>query len=202
MFEQIEFISVLKFLHVAGLIAGFGSAIYCDLVIIKNGVFKKITSELIETVETFSRAVIGGLTVLWLSGAGLFVVIIEDNPGFWENDKFWAKVVIVSVLTVNGALVHGIVINALRNRVGQKLFQGQGAKFTCGMLLVGAVSFTSWSLPMLFGLAPELSYVVPFNALIQSYLMFIGVVWIGCVIFYWATTKLVSARQSMQKTVL
>lgn len=191
---MIEPLTILKMIHLVGLVMGLGGAIYCDLYMLKNGVMAKLTDDTVERIEDMSKIVTLGLGVLWASGLLLVFFITRENPAFWSNGKFWAKATIVVVLTLNGMAIHRLGLPFARARIGHRLFEGVTGPTVGTFALLGAISSISWGIPFLLGKAPELSYVVPYAAFFPPYIAMIGAFWLGM----WGLTTLIEARMALE----
>lgn len=93
-----------------------------------------------------ARTVMTALLVLWVSGLVLIGLTIGiDSHALAESPKLVAKLLVVSVLTINGVALHGLALPRLRR--GQPLLAW----------LLGAVSTTSWSSAALIGAARHIA---------------------------------------------
>lgn len=162
--------SAITFVHLAGLALGIGCAWTLDLFIFKH--FKKhtITEEKYDVIAFVSRLVTVGLVVLWISG-GLFILYYYHfTPEFLGNEKVWGKLFIVSVLTVNGLLVHRMLLPKLRNAIGSNLLETLTQKELRLVVSVGTISFLSWMVPMILGVSKTLNFTVPGVYIVGVYL--------------------------------
>lgn len=169
-----EYTTFLKIMHLIGLTAGLGGALYSDFLIIKNGVFKPLNKQTLSEVERMSSIVTYGLVLLWVSGVALAYEIWLTMPEFVTNDKFWAKVVIVGVLTVNGFFVHRVILKEAKRTIGKRLLIDSSVPMIAFMALSGSISFVSWMTPFILGKAPEFSYVVPFETILTLWVIAIS----------------------------
>lgn len=169
-----ELITIFKILHLFGMMAGLGGALYTDFLMITRGIVKPLDKATLKQVHHLTRFVTLGLLVLWVSGIALAAINITTNPEFMSNDKFWAKVAIVAVLSINGLIVHHYVLGEAERSLGARLIFDSNIRGTITLATVGSVSFVSWTLPFVMGSAKELSYVIPF----ELFLFF----WIGAIL--------------------
>ncbi len=174
---MLELNTLLKISHLVGLIAGFGGALYCDILIFRKGIFKRIDEETLNQLFVMSKVVLLGLVLLWVSGVILANQIIAEKPMFWNNDKFWAKVTIVMVLTINGFFIHNWALSQMRQKLGKRLFEDTGFAKTAVFCFVASLSLSSWLLPFIMGSAPELSYVIAYESFFVLYFMMIATFW-------------------------
>src|SRR5215831_4991989 len=99
----------IEFTHIAGLVAGGGSAITADLATIIAARARSATlAAHLHLLRRTHPIVIGGLVALFASGLLLFAADVDT---FWNSRIFWVKMALVLVLIVNGVL---LVINERR----------------------------------------------------------------------------------------
>lgn len=161
--------TIFAILHVIAIVIGIGAATAADLLILSRAIFKPVDGKLVDMVGFLSRLVTFGLILLWLSGAGLAYVIWSHNPLFITNQKFWAKLAIVAVLTINAVAIHAFILPKLHRLVGFRLFAQLSFGEQAGFILSASLSGISWYLPLVLGLAREWSYVVPLETVLLLY---------------------------------
>ena len=172
-------LSIVTLLHLAGLIMGLGGAILADFTTLTRGVIRPVSAYTVHQVEFLSRIVSIGLTLLWLSGMAIIWLNTNAHPEYITNQKLWAKVAIVAILTVNGFAVHRLVLPHLRNSLGYRLFDDVSTAYIAKMTLVGAFSFVSWTMPFVLAKASNLNYVTPVGTILAAYAGLILVAWLG-----------------------
>ena len=177
-----EYLTFLKIMHLIGLTAGLGGALYSDFLMVVNGVLRQLNKQTLTEVKRLSKFVTYGLVLLWVSGAALAYEISLTNPEFLTNEKFWAKVIIVSVLTLNGIFVHYVVLNEARRSIGKRLLIDSSIPMLVVLALSGSVSFISWLIPFILGKAPEFSYVVPLENILTLWVLAIVVALAGVLV--------------------
>ena len=177
-----EYLTFLKIMHLIGLTAGLGGALYSDFLMVANGVLRRLNKQTLTEVKRLSKFVTYGLVLLWVSGAALAYEISLTNPAFLTNEKFWAKVIIVSVLTLNGIFVHYVVLNEARRSIGKRLLIDSSIPMLVVLALSGSVSFVSWMIPFILGKAPEFSYVVPLENILTLWVLAIVVALAGVLV--------------------
>jgi hypothetical protein len=170
-------LTILKLVHLMGLIMGFGGAILADATIFLRGVIRPVSAYTLHQTTVLSHIVTAGLVILWTSGAGLIWINLLDKPEYLTNQKLWAKIAIVAVLTINGVLVHKLVLPFLKKSMGNRLFESADAKQIAGMTLLGGISLVSWTVPFVLGKASELNYVTPMFSILAIYGLCIAVAW-------------------------
>jgi hypothetical protein len=170
-------ITFIKIFHLFGLIMGFGGALLLDLTIFTRGILRPISAYAIHQTEVLSRVVTWGLVILWATGIALIWMNTLDKPEYITNQKLWAKVAIVILLTVNGVLIHHKILPYLKAGLGQRLFDGMKRTTLAGFTLAGSISFVSWVTPFILGKASELNYVTPMWEILAVYLAAVMLVW-------------------------
>jgi hypothetical protein len=165
----------IKFSHLIGIVVGLGAATILDLVILRFAAAGKIAPEHASIIEFCSKVVTAGLLVLWVSGAAFLLHYYAFDPAKLGNEKVWAKIAIVGVLTLNGVFIHRTVLPLVRARVGQSLFEGMTVLQRSLLITFGVVSATSWYVPLLLGAMPQLNFVVPATTILLAYAVVLGV---------------------------
>lgn len=161
--------SGIKVLHMLGIILGLGAATVLDLVIVRFLVSGKIKADQIVIVKFMTGIVSAGLAVLWVSGILYLTHYAVFEPEKLWNEKVWAKIAIVGVLTINGYFIHHTVLPLLDKQVGRSLFAGLSRKQIALMLVFGTVSATSWYVPLILGSMPAFNFIVPAPRLLVAY---------------------------------
>ena len=174
-----EYITFLKIMHLIGLTAGFGGALYSDFLMVTNGVLRRLNKRTLGEVKRLSKFVTYGLLLLWVSGAALAYEVSLIKPEFLTNEKFWAKMVIVVVLTLNGFFVHYVVLNEAKRSIGKRLLIDSSIPMLVVLAVSGSVSFVSWITPFILGKAPEFSYVVPLETILTFWVLTITIALAG-----------------------
>ena len=161
--------SFIKVLHLVGIVLGLGAATVLDIVIVRFLVLREIRVEHAALVDFVSKIVTFGLIILWISGVCYLAHYAVFDPEKLGNQKVWAKILIVAVLTINGYFIHHTVLPLVRNQVGKELFRGLSRQ-QCGQLLVfGTISATSWYVPLFLGAMPHFNFVVPATEILAAY---------------------------------
>ncbi|WP_052736423.1 hypothetical protein [Aquincola tertiaricarbonis] len=110
------------------------------------------------------RVVSAGLAVLWATGLALVAVSAAASPMPWApNAKLCAKLVVVTLLTLNGCALHVCVFPRL---------QAGTFSWTAGLRLpaaLGAISSASWVYAAFVGVARPLSPAMPFAGFMALY---------------------------------
>lgn len=83
--------SALLALHLLGLVLGLGAATMLDLIIVRFVGSRTVTHEYWSVISLLSKAVTGGLVLLWISGIGFLTHYAFFNPTLLTNPKIWGK---------------------------------------------------------------------------------------------------------------
>lgn len=161
--------SSLRIVHFFGLALGLGSATLLDLILLRFMVRGRITERVWAIFEFGTRIVNVGLVLLWASGLGFLAYYFVIEPAKLANPKIWAKLAIVATLTLNGALLHWLVLPRVQRRVGRPLLAGIDRGEVGLFATTGALSAVSWYFPVLLGALSQLNDTVSATAILLLY---------------------------------
>jgi len=116
-----------------------------------------------------SRIVSIALIVLWLTGLSIIAIDFSHWPSWAElaaKPKLIAKLTVVSILTLNGYLLHRIV---LPNFAARKTLCSIETARLRTMFMLGAVSATSWLFAAFLGIAKPLAAALGFTGFMTMY---------------------------------
>jgi hypothetical protein len=170
-------LTFIKIFHLLGLVMGFGGAVLLDGTIFTRGVIRPVSHYTIHQAEVLSRIVSFGLVLLWSTGIALIWINLAEKPEYLTNEKLWAKIFIVVLLTMNGVFIHKKVMPLLKQRVGKRLFDNVGKLQLALLTFIGSVSFVSWTTPFILGKASELNYVTPMWIILAAYGVAVFIMW-------------------------
>lgn len=125
---------------------------------------------------SLSRAVCAGLVLIWITGA-LFVT--NEAPASLADQKLWAKLFIVAVLTFNAFLLHGIVRPMVQSRTGHPLFGTVLNRLPRTSILFGAVAAVSFMFAAYLGVARGLNAEIDIVAALTSYVIALLLAWLA-----------------------
>lgn len=154
-------------LHTIGLAVGVGAATASDPLFINSIRNRRISSDQLVLIETLSKVVLAGLTLLVISGIGLLWL----SPELITRTGFLAKMTIVFVLAVDGAVFHFKVIPLLEDRVDERLDDELICDNLPTLSASGAISSTSWYSALI--LAMLLPFDLPYLMLMNIYLILV-----------------------------
>ncbi|KQP29677.1 hypothetical protein ASF49_16085 [Methylobacterium sp. Leaf104] len=154
-FPPVRLLTPLIGLHLVGLCFGLGGATMLDFWILRWMREGAMPAEMERSFHFISKVVTMGIALLWISGLGFLGLYAIEAPEKLANPKLWAKVVVVAVLTVNGLLIHALVLPSVLRDVRRPMLDGV-SRLAAGIFLVsGAVSGVSWYFAFALGLLRE-----------------------------------------------
>ncbi|MBL0936415.1 MAG: hypothetical protein IBJ07_16850 [Rhizobiaceae bacterium] len=159
----------LRIVHFFGLALGLGSATLLDIYLFKFMIKGRITERVWTIFEFGTRIVNVGLVLLWASGLGFLAYYFAFDPAKLANPKIWAKLAIVAALTLNGAVLHWVVLPRVRQRIGRSLLDGIDRRHIGLFATTGALSAVSWYFPVLLGALSQLNGTVSAAAILGLY---------------------------------
>lgn len=130
--------------HLVGLTLGLGGAMLSDYVFVQCVRRRKVGSTMLLVVHAASNLVIVGFLLLVASGIAL---VATGSP---TTHKFWAKMVVVLILGVNGTVAHKIIFPRLERKINRK-HTTVTIGFLHQMSVVAAVSGVSWFTALILG---------------------------------------------------
>jgi len=162
--------SFILLLHIAGLAVGIGGAWIVEAFILKHMKTFTINKEHYSVIEFISKFVLAGLAMLWFSGGLFLLYYYLYTPEFLGNEKVWAKVFIVLMLTINGFFVHHYLLPLIKECIGSTLQKVLSVEKLMLVLSMGVISFLSWLFPVILGVAKSLNFSVTAIDIILIYL--------------------------------
>ncbi|MFW8635237.1 hypothetical protein [Cribrihabitans pelagius] len=166
--------SVLRFLHFVGLAAGLGGATLLDLMLLRFAILRHVSPDTAAFAVFASKVIGAGLKLLWLTGAGFLFLYALTEPEKLANPKVHAKLLIVAVLTLNGGIIHLMILPFLQRQTGRSLFEGTAPWQRGCFLASGAVSVVSWYMPAALGVFWQLNHTVPAETILLAYLALVA----------------------------
>lgn len=165
----IELHTWVKAVHIVALAVAFGGAIAADLFFFSRTVLRPIESTTIAIGQFLGEIVAAGLTVLWFTGIVLVATAYGADPSAVASEKLLVKVFIVTVLTINGFVIHTVVLPTVAEQEGRRLFDYLPLSKRVVLAAAGATSIVSWLFPTLLGTAKELNNVPAYKILACYY---------------------------------
>lgn len=152
-----QYRSLVVIFHAVGVAIGLGAATISDFFFFKFLKDFKISEFEAEVLSTLSQIIWFALAVLIVSGLGLY---LPNTQELISSPKFLAKIVVISVLIINGAILNLMVAPQLvKISFHQKHEHISGElrhirKIAFGL---GAVSIISWYTALVLGMLKKVS---------------------------------------------
>ena len=168
--------AILRIFHFIGLTLGLGAATLLDLMVFRFFLGRVMTDQRVEVFEFLADLVSVGLKLLWVTGLGFLLFYWMYEPVKLGNEKVWAKMVIVGILTINGMFIHRTVIPFMKGQIGRTMLQGMPFHRKFMFVTTGMVSFVSWYGPLVIANLPQLNFQVPMAQILVVYAIVLCIV--------------------------
>jgi hypothetical protein len=164
---QIDSVSIFRviliYTHIIAMIVAFIGISFGDFAIFFE---QKIN---ITILKKSAQLVIYALGALWLSG--ILIVIVDNNFSvIMSKPKLLAKLTVVTILTINGILLHRFAFPIL---AGLKQYSLRKSGLICSLL--GAVSITTWLFSIFVGIGGVLTPFFGFSGFMLLYVLAITI---------------------------
>jgi len=151
--------AVLKVMHLIGLVIGLGGVVVLDVYLLSLMVRRRRVQEAeVGLVHDIANLAAIGLVVLWISGIGFLAHYFENTPHLLGNPNVHVKILAVTVLTLNGWILHRHVLPIFGRQLGRRLLDGTDWQGRALMLGCGAVSAASWYFSFTLGAVRALNF--------------------------------------------
>ena len=171
----------LQIVHVVGVAFGVGGATACDFLFLRAIQRNAINFSEYLLIHAITRLVTAGLILTILSGIGFLINYQINDPKLLANEKVWAKVTIVAVLTLNGVLLHAYILPFMRSRVGTALINKTMFGTRHIFILAGVISGISWYAAVVLGLWRQLNFKVSYGDVMTAYAAVLAFGFAACV---------------------
>ncbi|WP_245442611.1 hypothetical protein [Methylobacterium terrae] len=197
-FPPVRVLTLLVAVHLIGLCFGLGGATMLDFWILRWMRWGSLPGEIARIFLFVSKVVSVGLGLLWASGLGFLAVYAVEAPDKFDNPKLWAKIAVVLVLTINGLLIHAVVLPGVLRDLSRPMLDGVSGRHTAIFLVSGAVSGVSWYAAFALGLVRELNGTVPAALLLALWLAAVLAASLAAY-FYWLHLREWTLRQAVRR---
>jgi hypothetical protein len=160
---------IIRIFHFIGLSMGLGAATLLDLMIIRFFLGQHMTEQKFEMFHFLADLVNVGLKLLWVTGLSFLVFYWMSDPVKLGNEKVWAKMVIVTILSLNGWFIHRTVIPFMYGQIGSTMLGGVPFHKKFIFVTMGMISFVSWYAPVVIANLPQLNFQVPMVQILIAY---------------------------------
>ena len=178
---ELDLRTSLQIIHVVGVAFGVGGATACDFLFLRAIQRNAINFSEYLLIHAITRLVTVGLILTILSGIGFLINYQINDPKLLANEKVWAKVTIVAVLTLNGALLHAYILPIMRSRVGTALINKEMFGTRHIFILAGVISGISWYAAVVLGLWRQLNFKVSYGEVMIAYAAVLALGFAACV---------------------
>ncbi len=156
--------TLLVYVHLMAACVAVGILLMQDLSLSKTA-GRRLSIGAVKDLKAAAHIIMLALGVLWASGLVLVIWGAVKDPEYLLNQKLWAKVAVVVVLTANGAVLHRFSFPRVVSSTGMI---GLGILEKTAVVMTGAVSTVSWLFACYLGIARPWNHAVEFD-----YVMFI-----------------------------
>lgn len=168
-----EYKLLITILHLLGVVIGFGAAIAADFLFFRFVSNFKLSNHEIYVMGLLSKLVWIGLSLILLSGLGLFL----SAPDVYVNSsKFLLKMLVVGVITINGGFLHFYIKPRLKSINWKSSGVGFERRVRKLAFAAGGISFSSWMLALVLGTLASIPLSFPESALFYLAFLFVLVV--------------------------
>ncbi len=158
--------NALVFLHLLAMAVAIAKMLEYDFRFLGMA-HRPITPERREELQRTKAVMTSALWLLWATGALFVYTGYAQDPAYVMNEKLWMKILAVSVLTLNGMLMHRFAF-PLMMQGGIFLEFPPGRML--GLTLFATVSSVSWLYASFLGIARSWNHVMPFQHALAIYL--------------------------------
>lgn len=165
----------LVFVHLIACCLAIGLVLKSDVAMIRNLLDPERAPDAnhMREMNQLQSIVVSALAVLWVSGSAIVALdaLSQDGLAYFDNPKLQAKILIVVLLTINGALLHSAVLPALQ-RFGSLLRMPFGRAMLA--TFAGVVSGVSWFYAAMLGIGRPLAWKYSLAELMAAYPLLIA----------------------------
>ncbi|WP_160107243.1 hypothetical protein [Pseudomonas izuensis] len=170
--ENKEFMEFLRlgvvYVHLVACCVAIGLVLTSDIAMVRDLLKRKAFTEHDHAhMESLQRSVVVALIGLWVTGAAIIGIdYLGKGTEYFMNPKLHAKVIIVTLLTYNGILLHRLVLPAMQ-KAGSLLELGFSARMLA--LFCGSLSAVSWMYAAMLGVGRPLAWKYSLSELLMAY---------------------------------
>jgi uncharacterized membrane protein len=180
----------LVFLHLLATCIAVGILLIQDIALIRTHGRPLSKPEIAELQLSASR-VCHALIALWITGLAIVLNGYLGHPDYVLNEKLWAKITVVLILTLNGVFLHYYAF--------PRITTGEGInnlKLTEKTLvaLSGSVSSVSWLFACYLGIAKTWSFSASYESMMLIYFSLVTISFIIgylCITYFSKSTMMI-----------
>lgn len=170
--------TLIVYAHLLAACVAVGILLLQDLSLAKTR-GKPLSTIAIEELRKAADIMFIALVILWVSGLTLVVMGYLENPAqYLMNPKLWAKFTVVSILTLNGFLLHYFSFPRVVSHTG---LLGRSPLEQSLIAITGAISSTSWLFACFLGIARLWNYTTQYEFVMLVYAaLILGAIIVAC----------------------
>ena len=167
--------TMLVYFHLLSLAAAFGSVLVAEYLIFSR--HRQFSRDSYDTVIFASRTATVSLLLLWLTGFGLVSVGYLGDPAYIANQKIWAKISIVLLMSINGVYIHRWLLPRFADVASGGLLIRTAVE-SARMRLAFAISLAGWLITAFYGAAKFLNQGYLYGELYGLYLTVVVMIFV------------------------
>ncbi len=158
---------LLLYPHLISCCIAIGCIFLCDIKIMLNKF--KLDKNISNFLNEISKIVSVCLIILWITGIALICFDCGHLPHLSDltKPKLFTKLIVVSILTINGYFLHRLVINKSKQNFKNIIYT------------IGALSGGSWFYAIFLGIAKPLNNIWTIREFLGVYIILISILIIG-----------------------
>jgi hypothetical protein len=157
----------IVYVHLIACCVAVGLVLTSDVAMLRSLFTRQAGRHAPGQLEGLQRTVGIALAVLWITGTVLVTLDSwQQGLHYFDNPKIRVKILIVSLLTLNGALLHGAILPALEKAGSVLKLAFRKAALAA---FAGSVSAVSWFYAALLGVGRPLSWKYSLPHLFAAY---------------------------------
>ena len=162
--------TLLVYIHLLAACVAIGILLIQDYALARSQGKPLTELEMVELKLSAHRVSLA-LALLWITGIALVVNGYLGHPDYIINEKLWAKISVVMVLTLNGFFLHYFCFPRLCTGTGiNKLTLREKIL----LAFSGSLSTTSWLFACYLGIARPWNYSIEYSQMMTIYLCLIA----------------------------
>lgn len=184
--------TLLVFLHLLATCIAVGILLIQDFALARTHGRPLSRTEINELQLAASR-VCNALIVLWITGVALVVDGYLGHPDYVLNEKLWAKITVVVILTLNGVILHHYAFPRITTSDGiSNLTSTEKALIAFS----GSASSISWLFACYLGIARPWNFTTSYGLMMLIYFSLMG---IGFLIAYQCITYFSKSNEMIEE---
>lgn len=156
-------------MHLLSFAGSFGLVIFSDFLMLEFPLRGFISKSNLDLISKASKAISLGLFVLILSGLSFLIYYKFKSPELLSNPKLYSKMLVVTILSLNGVWLHKRGIRLLGQFEDKKELSTRDIPIIRRLMMAGAVSAISWWTAFIMGTFRELNFRFSFTLLTGIY---------------------------------